>query len=147
MQSKIGYLITLLLFCSIGSFAQQNSAEEFIEQVESSVEFEYSENTGPTPLDIYLQEDLPQKLFDKAAWSEVTEGIDYDEQMRIDRYDEDFSDDPNATKTNKPLSQGGSQSAMSSFVSFLLKSLLVIGIVALVAFIAFTIPFCGQSTS
>jgi len=81
----------------------------------------------------YLSEPMEEKSFDQEAWLTAKEGIDFKDEVRVDRYDEDFSDEEGEEERQRQLS--GSSGESSAIWGFLFKALLVIGAIALLGFL------------
>jgi len=88
-----------------------------------------------SPLSNYLEEPIPQRLFDRTAWEAAKEGIDYNESIRVDRRDENFESDT-LSQSNTPINQGsGSKNSMGPLMTTLLYLLLIVAVIAIVAVI------------
>lgn len=84
----------------------------------------------------YLREPIPEQLFEQENWEKAKEGIDYFEDMRLDRYDEDFSNDSTATKNPEIVRErSGRMGSTNPVVGFFLKFLLIAGAIGVVAMI------------
>jgi len=89
-----------------------------------------------SPLGNYLQEDIPQQLFDVQTWEAAKEGIDYNQDIRVDRRDENFFDETQEDKQRNAERRSRSSSGTGSGIgSFLLKALLIIGLIVAVAMV------------
>ena len=89
-----------------------------------------------SPLGDYLQEDIPQRLFDVNSWEAAKEGIDYNQDIRVDRTDENFFDEEGEKANPTAPQQNRSNSDRNSGVgSFFFKLILIIALIIAVALI------------
>lgn len=85
-----------------------------------------------SPSEAYLEEEIYKREFSKSDWEAAKSGIDYsDEQVRVDRRDEDFEEIQDSTQNRRAQ---GSRSYTNAG-STIFKALLVMGGIALLAFI------------
>ncbi len=93
------------------------------------------ESNDQSPLSDYLEEPIPQRLFDRESWEKAKEGIDYNESIRVDRRDEDFESDT-LSKSNTPIAErSGAKGKLSQFFSALIYFFLIAGAIGIIAVI------------
>ena len=88
---------------------------------------------GESPTDRYLAEPIQERPFDPEAWQKAKEGIDFRDEMRVDRRDEDFFTD-STTQAQRRITEGGGGSG-NTWLGYIFKFLMVLGAVALLAFL------------
>lgn len=93
------------------------------------------EEGNVSPLGDYLQEEIPQQLFDVQSWEAAKEGIDYNQDIRVDRRDENFFDENDDEKSKAQQNERSRSISTGGLGSFLFKALMIIGIIVAVALI------------
>lgn len=86
-----------------------------------------------SPTEQYLQSEITEHPFDKETWLKAKEGINFKDEMRVSREDEDFFDENENETRSIPLTEGGGSG--SGILGFIFKGFLILAAIALLAYL------------